>query len=132
MGTVDIHRLRDTLRVPLKTLRVSLLLPSQRRRYSGLFHHCRNCMARGYHSVLHQMDGVSACPAHRRPLETACRRCGYEAPYLASVQLLEAPYRCAYCRASYGGQGWSPGNPKSMQPEHRKAMTRQYFERCLG
>jgi hypothetical protein len=78
------------------------------------------------------MESVSACPAHRRPLETACRRCGYEAPYLAGVQLLEAPYRCAYCRASYGGQGWSPNKARPMKAEYRKAITRRYFERYLG
>ncbi|MGF6507921.1 hypothetical protein [Paraburkholderia sp. 32] len=105
LGTVDIQRLRDTLAVPMKTLRTSLLLPSHRRRYSGLFRYCHRCVARGYHSVLHQMEGVGMCPAHRQPLETACRRCGYEAQCLASVQLLEAPYRCAYCRASYGVRG---------------------------
>jgi hypothetical protein len=132
LGMVDIDRLHDTLAVPTKTLRAALLQPTHRRRYSNVFRHCRRCVAHGYHSVLHQMESVSACPAHRRPLETACRRCGYEAPYLAGVQLLEAPYRCAYCRASYGGQGWSPNKARPMKAEYRKAITRRYFERYLG
>lgn len=70
-------------------------------------------MARFYDPAFRAEDDslarlVYACPAHHRSLETACRRCGYEAPYVASVRLLEAPYRCAYCRARYGGQGWTP------------------------
>jgi hypothetical protein len=131
VGTVDIRRLRDTLPVPLKTLRASLL-PFRHGRYSGPFRYCRRCVARGYHSVLHQMDHVSICPAHRKPLETACLRCGYEAPYLAGVQLLEAPYRCAYCRGRYGGKGFSPLSHQPMNAEHRKAITRLYFARCVG
>jgi hypothetical protein len=130
-GNVDIRRLHDTLRIPIKTLRRSLLQPSQRRRYRSVFCYCRRCMVRGYHSVLHQIEGVSVCPAHRQEMQTACARCGYEAPYLASVQLLETPYRCAYCRASYGGQGWSPIRREPMKAEHRKAMTRLYFDRYL-
>lgn len=132
LGIVDIVRLRDTLAVPTKTLRAALLQPTQRRCYSGVFRHCRRCVAHGYHSVLHQLENVSVCPAHRWPLETACRRCGYEAPYRVNVQLLEAPYRCAYCRASYGGQGWSPNKARPMRAEYRKAITRRHFESYFG
>ncbi|PMS34973.1 hypothetical protein B0G57_1125 [Trinickia symbiotica] len=132
LGLVDIVRLHETLAVPVKMLRAALLQPSQRRPYCSVFRHCRRCVAHGYHSVLHQIESISVCPAHRRPLEIACRRCGYEAPYLVSVRLLEAPYRCAYCRAGYGGQGWSPNNAQPMKAEFRKAFTRQYFERYIG
>ncbi|SOE47734.1 hypothetical protein SAMN05446635_0173 [Burkholderia sp. OK233] len=132
LGLVDIRRLHESLPVPIKTLHASLLQPTQRRRCSGVFCHCRRCMAHGYHSVLHQLESIYACPAHHRSLETACRRCGYEAPYVASVRLLEAPYRCAYCRASYGGQGWTPNTPQPMKAEYRKAFTRRYFECYFG
>lgn len=56
-------------------------------------------MAHGYHSVLHQLESINTCPAHHRSLETACRRCGYEAPYLLNVRLLEAalPLRVLPC-----------------------------------
>jgi ribosomal protein L37AE/L43A len=131
LGEVDINRLRENLPVPVAMLQVALLQPSQRRRYCNVFRHCRRCMAHGYHSVLHQMESIRACPAHHRALETECRRCGYEAPYRISVQLLESPYRCASCRASYGGQGWMPDKPL-MKAEYRKAFTRRYFERHLG
>ena len=89
-------------------------------------------MADGYHSVLHQLESITACPAHDRSLETACRRCGYEALYVAGVRLLETPYRCAYCRASYGGRGWTPDSPKPMKAEYRKAFTWRYFQCYFG
>jgi hypothetical protein len=58
LGLIDINRLRENLLVPVGTLQVALLQPSQRRRYSNVFRHCRRCMAHGYHSVLHQMGST--------------------------------------------------------------------------
>jgi hypothetical protein len=127
LGMVDLDRLRESLSIPRKTLRAALLQPTQRRRYSSFFRYCRSCLAHGYHSVLHQLENIKACPAHHRSLETACRLCGYEAPYLLSVRLLETPYRCAHCRASYGGQGWTPNTAQPMKAEYRQAFTRRYF-----
>jgi hypothetical protein len=132
LGLVDLARLRESLPVQLKTLRAALQQPTQWRHYSQFFRHCRHCVANGYHSVLHQSESISVCPAHHRVLETACRRCGYEAPYRVSVRLLEAPYRCARCRASYGGHGWTPNAAHPMKAEFRKAFTRRYLERFPG
>lgn len=130
--TIDIGRLHATLGVRTAVLHMALQQPSQRRRYSPIFRHCRRCMTRGYHSVLHQMECIRTCPAHHRQLESACLRCGYEAPYVVNVRLLESPYRCAECGKSYGGGGWSPDAPRPMKTEFRKAFTRRYFERHLG
>ncbi|MGU8077121.1 hypothetical protein [Burkholderia pyrrocinia] len=132
LGAVNVTRLHVTLGIPMAPLEIALLHPSQRRRYSPLFRHCRRCIARGYHSVLHQMLNLDTCPAHYRSLETACRRCGYQAPYVVNVRLLESPYRCAFCGGSYGGGGWSPDRARTMKPEYRKALTRRYYERHLG
>ena len=129
---VDVGRLRESLALPVRTLHTALLPPVPRRHYSSVFRYCRRCVAIGYHSVLHQMEGIHTCPAHRQPIETACRCCGYEAPYVVSVGLLEIPYRCGYCRASYGGHGWTPRLARPMSAENRKAFTRQYFERYFG
>ncbi|AWV04141.1 hypothetical protein DM992_27385 [Burkholderia sp. JP2-270] len=132
LGAVGLERLRRTLRIPGASLEIALLHPSQRRRYSPLFRYCRSCIGRGYHSVLHQLLTIYNCPAHSRPLETACRRCGYEAPYRVSVLLLESQYRCAFCGSSYGGDGWSPDRARPMRPKYRIAFTRRYYERHLG
>ncbi|RQQ00439.1 hypothetical protein DF164_29615 [Burkholderia stagnalis] len=132
LGAVNLARLRRTLGISSAPLEIALLHQSQRRRYSLLFRYCRSCIARGYHSVLHQMLTINHCPAHYRPLEIACRRCGYEAPYRVNVLLLESPYRCAYCGGSYGGDGWSPERARPMRPKHRIAFTRRYYARHLG
>jgi hypothetical protein len=94
--TVDVSRVCDTLTMSPKTLRTSLLIAAQRRRYCKSFRYCRQCLARGYHCVLHQLEIEAICPAHENPLETECRRCGYEAPCVLSASFLETPFRCAY------------------------------------
>jgi TniQ len=133
LGEVDVGRLHDVLGLPTKALRAALLERTERRRrYSDVFRHCRHCIARGYHSVLHQIESVTHCPAHRCGLESMCRRCGRQAPYYVGVQLLEAPYRCPYCRERSGGQGWRPSKARPMQLEQRRAFTRLYLERCSG
>lgn len=132
LGVIDLRRLHDTLAISIQTLRLALVQPTQRRRYSSVFRHCHSCMRDGYHSVLHQIENITTCPAHRRPLESACRRCGYEAPYLLNIRLLESPYCCAHCGASHGGQRWSPNNARPMKAGARKAITRRYFDLHFG
>ncbi|WP_179949344.1 hypothetical protein [Burkholderia sp. MSMB1078WGS] len=39
-------------------------------------------------------------------------------PYRVSVLLLESPYRCVFCGASYGGDSRSPVRAGSMWPKH--------------
>jgi hypothetical protein len=53
LGAVSVARLRCTLGIPAVQFEIALLHPSQLRRYSLAFCHCRSCIARGYHSVLH-------------------------------------------------------------------------------
>lgn len=133
LGLVDVVRLRDNLAVPLKTLREALVQPNHRRRYSNVFRYCHACLLEGgYHSVLHQMECVIACPAHRRPLQDDCRRCGYVAPFRLNIRLLESPYRCANCRAGYGGERWSPDTAHPMKAEFRRLLTRRHFEAYVG
>ena len=132
LGLIDLRRLHNTLAIPIATLRLALVQPTQRRRYSSVFRHCHSCMLNGYHSVLHQVESVATCPAHRKPLENSCRRCGHEAPYLLNIRLLESPYRCAHCRAGYGGKGWSPDHVRPMKAEARKSITRRYFDLHFG
>lgn len=130
VGDLDLERLVRTLAIPRKLLRTALLKPSQHPRYHTSLRFCKRCMSVGFHSVLHQMLHIENCPIHRRPLETRCDRCDYEAPYVANVRLLESPFRCSSCGNYYGSQGWSPNRPP-MKFEHRKILTRMSFERYM-
>jgi hypothetical protein len=129
-GVVDVDRLCGNLGLPAKTLRTALVEGTGRRRYSDAFRFCRRCLTHGYHSVVHQLESLSQCPAHHCALESVCRRCGRETPLRVNVRLLEARYRCANCLAPYAQYGWTPSNAQAMKPEHRRAFTRRYLERC--
>lgn len=126
---VDVSRVCGTLGVSPKALRASLLTAASRRRYCNSFRYCRKCLMRGYHCVLHQLEVEVFCPAHERPLETACRRCGYEAPCVLSASFLETPFRCAYCRAGYSYKVFSILDRQPMVKSERVAFSRRYFER---
>ncbi|SOE87238.1 TniQ protein [Burkholderia sp. YR290] len=130
-GVVDVVRLQESLGLPVEMLRAALMDPVGRQRYSDVFRYCRRCLAHGYHSVVHQLEKLSVCPAHRRMLETKCWRCGREVPYRVNVQLLEARFHCACCYAGHGGT-WRPDNAEPMRPAHRSAFARRYLECCLG
>jgi len=129
-GSLDLHRLRDEFRLPREALRRAVPEQSGRRRFSGVFRYCRRCLGKGYHSVVHQFEDLSLCPAHHCGLESICRRCGREVSYRVNVQLLEAQYRCANCLVRLGSNVWSPANAEPMRPAHRKSFTRRYFKRC--
>jgi hypothetical protein len=129
---VDVCRLHPALGLPRKTLYGSLIQISQRSRCSDRLRRCRRCMGRGYHSVIHQFDCLDVCPAHHLPLETACRHCGYESPFVINVQLLEAPYRCANCRWAYGNKGYSPAYHRPMTREERIAICRKSYRLRFG
>jgi predicted RNA-binding Zn-ribbon protein involved in translation (DUF1610 family) len=128
---IDFERLRSTLGLPAKVVRAALLPALQHRPRSESLRYCRRCIAGGYHSALYQIERIAVCPAHSMPLESACRKCGYEAPYLLNVRLLETPYRCANCGARYASKKWSPDRLQPMSWEDRRAITRAYIERGL-
>ncbi|ARL07192.1 hypothetical protein BOC44_25690 [Burkholderia pseudomallei] len=129
---VDVARLRQTLHLSKKVIHDSVLNTFPHRPYCERFRFCRKCLARGYHSTLHQLECESMCPAHQKPLETACRRCGYEAPCLLSARFLESPFRCAYCNAPYSYKVFSTLKPEKMCKRDRVAVRRRYFERTYG
>lgn len=89
---VNIARLRQTLRLPTRVIRGSVLDAFPHRQYDKRFRFCRKCLGRGYHSTLHQLQCESVCPAHQKPLEVGCRRCGYEPLCLLNARFLETPF----------------------------------------
>lgn len=131
-GEVNIPVLRKTLHLPAKVLLGSVLDAFAHRSYCEQFRFCRKCLARGYHSTLHQLQCESSCPAHQEPLQTGCRRCGYASPCVLSARFLETPFRCDYCGAAYSFKTFSTLKPTKMCKEDRVAIRRRYFERSFG
>lgn len=102
---VDMRRLRSALGVHLKIVRGALIPDWLRDRSSPHFRYCAKCLRRGYHGVVHQLNGVAECPIHCEALQVACPSCGRSTPYVLNVQLLDAPFRCSDCRAYFGLSG---------------------------
>lgn len=132
-GVIDVQRLRRMIGLPMKVLRSSLLSESQRGQCHTAFRYCRKCAGHGYHSVLYQMDGEYRCPAHLQALETRCLHCGRETPYVLNASLLEAPYRCIWCRSPYSYWRRPLLLPKpTMRKQDRIAISRRCLIRTYG
>lgn len=128
---IDIGRLQKTLGVSRRVLRESVVAARRHGAVSDRFRYCRQCLGRGYHSLLHQFARICHCPIHARRLESACRQCGGQAEYRLNARLLETPYRCAQCRALYGTI-WPrlPQRGCMPMPDLIK-LTRVRLERCV-
>lgn len=120
---VDVRRLRQALGLPLKVLRASLLPPQRYRITSPYLRYCPKCLRRGYHGILHQLELLQQCPMHGGWLQTDCRRCGQPAPFRLNARLLDAPFRCANCRAYYVSQAPSFVNRRELPLRARIALT---------
>jgi hypothetical protein len=81
--------------------------PQLRRRLCSQLRFCPRCMARGYRSVGHQFGSVPYCPVHGCCLATRCRSCGAASEYFIKASVLDAPFRCPYCRRSNGNESAS-------------------------
>ncbi|MDG4656410.1 hypothetical protein P6P90_03605 [Ectobacillus antri] len=52
--------------------------------YRNEFTFCKECISKGYHSILHQVDLFNKCFYHDIPLENRCPMCKRQYPYLLS------------------------------------------------
>lgn len=101
---INVKDLCRLIRLPRNVLLVSLHDAQRHGRYHTNFRYCRQCAAHSYHSVLHQLEEEDRCPAHQQSLETRCPHWRRETPYIVSASIIEAPFRCVWCRShfSYG------------------------------
>ena len=128
---IDVARMRVTLGLSRRVIRASVIAAHHRGAVCANFRYCRACLGRGYHSLLYQFERVARCPIHRRPLETACRSCGYRIAYRLNARLLETPYRCPQCRTLYGTTWPQFPSCSDMPMKDLIALTRLRFDRCL-
>lgn len=125
----DLAQLRRLLRLPMDVLRISLLnMP--RERYQAAFRYCRQCAAHGYHRVLHQLAEENRCAAHQQRLRTQCPQCRRESAFIISSSVIEAPFRCVWCR-SYFAYGLLPlrSTTPAMRRQDRLAIQRRVILR---
>lgn len=61
--------------------------------------YCPSCLAKGYHSIFHQLSFFERCPIHDEKLTTACSHCKVDYNY----ELVDAPvvpFICPRCHTS--------------------------------
>jgi hypothetical protein len=61
---------------------------------------CHDCLALGYHSVVHQIEGLRICPIHDSPLSEACPHCRHTLPSF-SVRGASSQFKCGRCGATF-------------------------------
>lgn len=127
VGVLDVEKIRGSLRISRKQLRSSLVAPSQIRLQHEHLRYCPVCLGRGYHCVLYQRGRLQVCPLHGTRLETACRSCGYAAPYKVSARLLDSPFSCADCGRPYGASVPSITRRTAWTERQRVMIEQLYF-----
>ena len=116
--------LAGALGVRLKTVQQSIANPQSRRKPVCVLRYCACCMARGYHSVVHQFASLARCPIHATLLQTCCRRCGLDSDYRIDARMLDAPFKCPNCRYSYSPSWSSFTRCRRLRAHERTAVTR--------
>ncbi len=86
---------------------------------------CARCMSLGYHARVHQLLRYETCPIHGQPLQASCRHCHRPCAYRLNALLIDAPFRCAHCRAYRTHTGTAPTTwHASLPARDRTAITR--------
>jgi len=84
------------------------------RLFSSELRLCRACIRTGYHSIVHQLDGLVRCPIHGTALTDTCPACHHS---LGSYTVgRHRGFRCRHCDASFLGDDELP--PPSARDTH--------------
>lgn len=71
------------------------------------FRYCATCLAQGFQSSVHQIDGIPRCPIHGDELQDRCPSCGGHSPrYAIDASAFDQPMRCTSCGVCYAS-AWS-------------------------
>ena len=127
MKEINVMRIAGSLHITKKALRQATRREDSVRSRCPDLQFCHKCIARGYHSVVHQFAHQQRCPIHGSPLETHCRRCGSLSNYHLSAKLIGSPFRCAECGSSFSHGSACIGKRPLLAQPGRTAITRAYF-----
>lgn len=72
--------------------------------------YCPECWLEGYHSLLHQLPWVIACPFHGVRLLRNCLICGRTTGMDSPRNAVIYPFRCEHCGSQMGGRHLTSAN----------------------
>ena len=59
---------------------------------------CPSCLSVGFHSIFHQIDGLTHCPVHKERLTDQCMHCNEASgPLVTQRTVLKRPFECIHC-----------------------------------
>ena len=61
---------------------------------------CPLCIEKGYHSVVHQLQGLARCPIDGMPLIDTCPKCGASLPRF-TVGNIRTAFSCEHCKSTW-------------------------------
>lgn len=61
---------------------------------SQVLRFCSDCLDRGFHSAMFQIESYTQCPWHRIPLEDRCPECRRDIEYEVGPDMRRVPYGC--------------------------------------
>ncbi|MDE2000880.1 MAG: hypothetical protein KGI52_18360 [Burkholderiales bacterium] len=125
-ANLDLKKLATSLNISLKRVRIAIGRTDTWRPWCDELRFCTRCMARGYHSVAHQLSTERRCPIHGQWLNTQCI-CGKSSAYHLDAHVLGAPFRCAHCRRPYSGRTPSFVHRQPLNTAQRAAISRASF-----
>jgi hypothetical protein len=124
---INAKRVASTLHITQKSLRLSTHRADSGRLWCHDLRFCSRCMARGYHSVVHQFEGLQRCPIHGTVLETRCRSCGKATRYHLNAKLIDAPFGCAQCGSRHSQGPTCICKRSPLLQQDRTAITRTFL-----
>ncbi len=124
---INVARIAASLQVSHKKLRMATRHPDSHRPWCPDLQFCSRCMARGYHSVVHQFASQQRCPVHGCLLETACRSCAATSSYRIDAKVIGSPFRCPECGSHYSRASTCILRRPPLTQPGRTAITRTFF-----
>ena len=122
---IDCVHAAKLIGIPLKIVQNGVAKSGGMRKRSDVLRWCPQCMAHGYHGIVHQYEDVIQCPVHAERLHSTCARCGHTNAYHLSVVLLESAFKCPTCGNRYAFQDRSnPCFRRRFDQAARIALTR--------
>ncbi len=102
-GALDPKKLSYVLQLDRDVLDKAVLSTYLNKREIGHFtadklRYCKECIKKGFHSVIYQLQFFEFCPIHRNiKLISRCETCKNDIPYELSVKAFKVPYSCSCC-----------------------------------
>lgn len=100
VGPFDLVKLSRAFRIDRKQVLkafVGEVFPNSQRKALPYLKWCLDCIQEGFHSPIHQLEFISACPIHGSRLLSRCPGCKSAIPYRLTREVFSQSFCCSEC-----------------------------------